>query len=182
CDLGAASLVNAKLYQETLDLAITDGLTGLKLRRYFLDRLNEELSRSLREGLNCSFLMIDIDNFKDYNDRYGHTAGDMVLKALADVLRKKAPSLASIGRYGGEEFCICLPDTSKEKAKRIAGDIKRSISEEVIELRRVNTQITVSMGLATFPDDAKVADELIQSSDQRLYKAKRAGKNRVIWK
>lgn len=178
CDLGAASLQNAKFYKQTLELSITDGLTGLYLRRYFLERFKEELSRSLRSDLHCSFLMIDIDNFKNYNDKYGHTAGDIVLKTLSNVLLRYTDNIIA-ARYGGEEFSMLLPETSKRKAKRIADDIRKTIKKETIELRRIKTNVTVSIGVASFPEDAKVQDELILKADERLYKAKRAGKDRV---
>ena len=178
CDLGAVSLENANFYKQTLDLAITDGLTGLYLRRYFLDRLKEELSRSLRNAVDCSLLMIDIDNFKNYNDRYGHSAGDIVLKTLSKVLRRFVTTGIS-ARYGGEEFAVILPETSKIEAKRIADGIRNAIKKETIELRRIKTNVTVSIGGATFPEDALLQDELILKADERLYMAKRQGKDRV---
>ncbi|MFC1667036.1 diguanylate cyclase [Candidatus Omnitrophota bacterium] len=179
CDLGAASLQNARLYRQTLDLAITDGLTGLYLRRYFLDRLKEELLRSLRTDADCSFLMVDIDNFKNYNDKYGHTAGDIVLKTVSRLLKQFAEN-GIVARYGGEEFSILLPATSKKKAMKIADDIRKAVKKEKIELRRVETHVALSIGVATFPEDAKVYDELILKADERLYKAKKQGKDRVV--
>lgn len=178
CDLGAASLQNAEYYRQTLDLAIRDGLTGLYLRRFFLERLREEQSRSLRSDLECSFLMIDIDNFKNYNDQYGHVAGDIVLKVLSKVLEGFSDK-GIICRYGGEEFSMFLPETSKGKARMVAEDIRKAIKEEVIDLRRTKTNVTVSIGVASFPQDAKVMDGLILKADERLYKAKREGKDRV---
>jgi len=179
CDLGAASLANAKFYKQTLELAITDGLTGLYLRRYFLDRLKEELTRSLRDDVETSLLMIDIDNFKNYNDTYGHTAGDLVLKYLSKVLQGFTET-GVVARYGGEEFAILLPETSKREAKKIADEIRKDIKKEPIKLRRTKTNVTVSIGVATFPDDAKVYDELILRADEKLYKAKREGKDKVV--
>lgn len=179
CDLGAASLENARYYKQTLDLAITDGLTGLYLRRFFLDRLKEEILRSLRNDLTLSLLMIDIDNFKNYNDRFGHTAGDIVLKSISKVLQRFKDG-GIVARYGGEEFSILLLETSKEKAERIADDIRKAIKKEIIELRRLETHVTVSIGVATFPEDAKVQDGLISKADERLYMAKREGKDRVV--
>jgi len=179
CDLGAASLANAEFYRQTLELAITDGLTGLYLRRYFLDRLKEELSRSLRDELEASLLMVDIDNFKNYNDKYGHTAGDIVLKSLSKILQGFVEG-SVVARYGGEEFTILLPETSKKEAKRIADDIRKAVKKEAIELRRVQTHVTVSIGVASFPEDAKMQDEIILRSDERLYKAKREGKDKVV--
>jgi diguanylate cyclase (GGDEF)-like protein len=179
CDIGAVSLQNSMLYSQTLELAIKDGLTGLYLRRYFLERLKEEISRSFRNNSECSFLMIDIDNFKNYNDEYGHTAGDIVLKAISRVILNFADSGIAC-RYGGEEFSMLLPDTSKKEAMRIADNIRKAVKKEDIELRRVKTHVTVSIGVAAFPEDAMVQDELIMKSDERLYKAKREGKDRVI--
>ena len=179
CDIGAVSLQNSMLYKETLSLAIRDGLTGLFLRRYFLERLREELSRSLRNNTGCSFLMMDIDNFKNYNDEYGHTAGDMVLKAISrTLLNFKDSGIAC--RYGGEEFALLLPDASKKDALRTADNIRKALKKEDIELRRVKTHVTISIGVASFPEDAKVQDELIMKADDRLYKAKREGKDKVV--
>jgi len=179
CDIGAVSLENSVLYKETLDLATRDSLTGLYLRRYFLDRVKEELSRSVRLGSGCSFLMIDIDNFKNYNDEYGHIAGDMALKAISKIVSGFADAGVAC-RYGGEEFSILLADTSKKEAIKTAENIRKSVKKEDIELRRVKTHLTVSIGLASFPDDARAQDELIFKADERLYKAKREGKDRVI--
>ncbi|MFH1853730.1 MAG: sensor domain-containing diguanylate cyclase [Candidatus Omnitrophota bacterium] len=179
CNLGAVSLENAKLYKQTLDLAITDGLTGLYLRRHFLERLSEEIQRSLRNDFECSFLMIDIDNFKNYNDKYGHTAGDIVLKILSAVIKRYVDSGVAC-RYGGEEFSIFLPQTSKNKAMKIAEDLRKAVKRENIELRRVKTSVTVSIGVSSFPVDTRVQDELIIKADERLYMAKREGRDRVI--
>jgi len=178
CDIGAVSLQNASLYKQTLDLAIRDGLTGLYLRRYFLDRLKEELSYCLRNNSKCAFLMIDVDNFKNYNDEYGHTAGDMVLKLISKVLLDFVDSGIAC-RYGGEEFSILLPGASKKEAQRIAESIRKAVKKEDIELRRIKTHISVSVGVASFPEDARVQDELIMKADERLYKAKREGKDRI---
>jgi len=178
-DIGAASIRNAELYSETLELAIKDGLTGLYLRRYFLERAKEELMRCLNEDIDCSFCMIDIDNFKDYNDRFGHTAGDIVLKTLSKSIAKFFEA-GIVCRYGGEEFAVCLPGVSKKDAKLIAEDLRKTIEKEPIDLRRVKTVVTISIGLVTFPQDAKLLEDLIQISDECLYKAKRQGRNRVV--
>lgn len=179
CDLGAVSLENAELYKQTLDLAITDGLTGLYLRRYFIERLNEEIQRSLRNDLECSLLMIDVDNFKKYNDTYGHIAGDIVLKTISAVLKKYIDS-GVMCRYGGEEFSMLLPHASKKEAAKIAEELRRAVKKENIELRRVKTNVTISVGVSSFPEDARVQDELIMKADERLYMAKRQGRDRVV--
>jgi len=123
--------------------------------------------------------MVDIDNFKEYNDRYGHTAGDIVLKTLSNVLRRFAEN-GVLCRYGGEEFSMLLPETSKRKARDIAEEIRKAVEKETIELRRLRTNISVSIGVAVFPEDARVQDELILKADERLYMAKRHGRNRVV--
>lgn len=179
CDLGAVSLENAALYKQTLDLAITDSLTGLYLRRYFVERLSTEIQRSLRNDLECSLLILDIDNFKSYNDKYGHTAGDIVLKTISAVLNRFVDSGVAC-RYGGEEFSLILPSTPRKKAVKVAEEIRKAIKKEDIELRRVKTNVTVSIGVSSFPEDAKVRDELIMKADERLYMAKREGRDRVV--
>ncbi|MBU0758968.1 MAG: sensor domain-containing diguanylate cyclase [Candidatus Omnitrophica bacterium] len=179
CDLGAVSLENARLYKQTLDLAITDGLTGLYLRRYFIERLSKEIQHSLRNDFEFSFLMIDIDNFKNYNDKYGHTAGDIVLKTISAVLNRYVNSGVAC-RYGGEEFSLFLPQTSRKAAIKTAEDLKKAVKKEIVELRRVKTSVTVSIGVSSFPDDTRVQDELIMKADERLYMAKRQGKDKVV--
>jgi len=179
CDIGAVSLENSALYKQTLDLAIRDSLTGLYLRRYFMDRLKQDMLYCHSNNLPCSFLMIDIDNFKNYNDEYGHVAGDMVLKFISKALLNfSAGGIAC--RYGGEEFSILLPDVSKRDAVCVADSIRRAVKKQDIELRRVRTHIALSVGVAAFPDDAKSCEELIMKADERLYKAKREGKDRVV--
>jgi len=123
--------------------------------------------------------MMDIDNFKTYNDKFGHIAGDIVLKTLSKVLQRFSEN-GIIARYGGEEFSMFLPETSKVAAKKIAEDIRKAVKKEAIELRRVETNVTVSIGVSSFPEDAKVQDELILKADDRLYRAKRGGKDRVV--
>lgn len=179
CDIGAVSIQNAVLYKQTMELAIRDGLTGLYLRRYFMDRIKQELPNCYRNNFPCSFLMIDIDNFKNYNDEYGHMAGDMVLKLISRVLLNFVDSGIAC-RYGGEEFSILLPDVSKLDAARIADNIRKALKKEDVELRRIKTHVTVSIGVAAFPEDAKTHEELIMKADERLYKAKREGKDMTV--
>lgn len=143
-----------------------------------MERLKKEIARSLRSDLAFSLYMIDIDNFKNYNDLYGHIAGDIVLKAISKVILKFGED-GIVARYGGEEFSMLLPETSKEEAKKIAEDIRNAVKKETIELRRVKTRVTVSIGVASFPEDAKAEDDLILKADNRLYKAKREGRDRV---
>ena len=180
-DIGAIAIENAQLYETVEQLAIRDGLTNLFLRRYLMDRMSEELSRSLRRKQPLSFIMIDLDNFKQYNDKFGHTAGDIVLRTVALLLSEffKEPGCL-VCRYGGEEFCVLLPDCKKEKAYELAEEIRKKIANQIIILRRLKTRITVSMGVASFPLDAQIKEELIQRADQALYQAKDMNRNKVV--
>lgn len=181
CDLGAVALENAWLFQKTKDLAIHDGLTSLLTKGYFLERLKEEYKRSIRHKTNLSLLMLDIDYFKNYNDKFGHTAGDLVLKNLSntmvDSLKDTSPI---ISRFGGEEFCILLLRTDKKEAHIIAEELRAKIEKAKIILRRQPTNITVSIGVASLPWDAADEDELIFKADRAMYEAKQKGRNRVI--
>jgi diguanylate cyclase (GGDEF)-like protein len=181
-DLGAVAIENAQLYERVEQLAIKDSLTGLYLRRYLLDRLPEEISRQLRTKGQMSFLMLDLDKFKQYNDQFGHTAGDIVLRTIGALLVEFFSQPGNlVCRYGGEEFCVLLPDCPRQKARELAEEIREKISRKAITLRREETTITVSIGLATFPKDATNAKELIHMADQALYKAKEGGRNRVCF-
>ena len=179
-DLVSTAVTNSKLFAQTQQLAMTDGVTGLTLRRPFLEQMNRELARVLRSGEPLSVMMIDVDHFKRYNDTYGHTAGDLVLKAVADLLREAVPDGANVARYGGEEFAVLLLRTELQEAARIAESIRRSVSK--ISLHTLGTEVpavTVSIGVAAAPNDAKAEVELIRVADQRLYQAKHAGRNNV---
>ena len=179
-DVGAVAIDNAFLYERVEDLAIRDSLTGLYLRRYLLERMTQELSRVLRAKKELSFLMIDLDHFKKYNDQFGHVAGDILLRQmsmiLSDYFRQPGDLVC---RYGGEEFAVLLPECPKEKAIALAQEVRKKIEAQEIFLRRLKTSITVSIGVASFPKDAQLRDEIIQKADQALYRAKEKGRNRV---
>lgn len=179
-DLGAAAVENSLLFQKEQDLAIHDDLTALFTKQHFITRLKDESRRLLRLDQYLSLMMIDIDFFKQYNDKFGHTAGDIVLKKmgylLKDALREFNPLLC---RFGGEEFLVMLPGINKQKALGIAEDLRRRIEKEKIVLRRQDTHVTVSIGVASLPLDTKDEDELIQKADKAMYSAKGKGRNRV---
>jgi len=181
CDLGAVALENSELFQKTQDLAIHDGLTALYTKGFFIDRLNEEFKRTVRRNSALSLFMIDIDYFKKYNDQFGHTAGDIVLKNLSsllvDALKDYTPL---ISRFGGEEFCVILPGLEKEKAVAIAREIRQKVEKAKIVLRRQETNITVSIGVSGYPQDAGEAEELIIKADRAMYEAKAQGRNKVV--
>lgn len=179
-DLGAVAVENGQLYERVEQLAIKDGLTGLYLRRYLLERIPEEISRQLRRKGQLSFLMFDLDKFKQYNDRFGHTAGDIVLRTIGMILSDFFQEPGNlVCRYGGEEFCVLLPDCAKQRAVELAEEIREKIADQTIILRREKTNITVSIGVAAFPEDASNVKELIHKADLALYTAKEKGRNRV---
>jgi diguanylate cyclase (GGDEF)-like protein len=180
CDLGAVAIENGELFQKTQDLAIHDGLTGLYTKGYFLERLKEECKRAIRQTTVLSLLMLDIDYFKHYNDKFGHTAGDIVLKELShNLIKFLGDSRPIISRFGGEEFCIILPRLKKQQAYAIAEELKAMVERMKIILRNQVTKVTVSVGLASFPDNARDEDELLFKADQAMYSAKQKGRNRV---
>ena len=178
-DLGAVAVQNARLYARTQELAIRDGLTGLFVRRYFMERFNHEVMRAARKKEELSLLLLDIDHFKAYNDTYGHTAGDLVLKHFAKVISGMVEEADVVGRYGGEELIVLLCGRSKKQAALEAEKIRKAIKERPLTLRRQKAHLTVSVGIATYPADAVTEEEIIRMADSRLYKAKTEGRDRV---
>ncbi len=179
-DLAAVAIENAKLFKETRELAIKDSLTSCYTRVYFLERLKEEFKRSLRKVSPLSLLMLDIDYFKVYNDKFGHIAGDIVLREISQLLREFSESRNGlVCRFGGEEFCILFANIDKKETLGQAEKLRQMIQEKEIVLRKNRTSITVSIGVASYPKDASLEEELIQKSDAAMYKAKEKGRNRV---
>jgi diguanylate cyclase (GGDEF)-like protein len=178
-NLLALDIRRANLYQRVQELAITDGLTGVYVRRHVLERFSEEWQRSMRRGLKLSFLMADIDHFKSYNDRYGHLVGDVVLREIARIIKSNTREIDLIGRYGGEEFSIVLPDTDKTGAFQVAERIRSSIEGSKIKAYDEMLNVTISLGIAVFPEDGGDTQELIEKADKALYEAKQKGRNRV---
>jgi len=180
--LGAVALENSLLFQKTQDLAIHDDLTGLYTKQYFIGRLKDEAKRCQRLDQRLALMMIDIDFFKQYNDKFGHTAGDIVLKKVSSLLKDSLNDLSPLlCRFGGEEFLVMLPEIDKQRALAVAEELRQRIEREKILLRRQDTSITVSIGLACLPLDTKDEDELIQKADKSMYDAKRKGRNRVCY-
>ena len=172
-------LKRAKLYREIQELSITDGLTGAYVRRYFLERFKEEQLRSKQNNLPLSFLLIDIDNFKVYNDTYGHMAGDSILKEVAKILKLSLRQIDMCARYGGEEFCIMLPETSKEKAYAVSERIRAHVERQRLKACNERLHCTISIGISSYPEDAGHITNLIDKADKALYVAKAKGKNRT---
>ncbi|MBI5378615.1 MAG: sigma 54-interacting transcriptional regulator [Nitrospirae bacterium] len=159
--------------------AITDSLTGLFNRRYFEESLQREVQRSNRYERPLSLVFCDIDDFKAVNDRYGHPYGDTVLQAIAGLLEKNTRSSDLVCRYGGEEFALLLPETGKAGALVAAEKLRKVVERAPIGDGESSVGLTLSFGVAAFPEDAKTEQELVQRADEALYRAKREGKNRV---
>jgi len=164
------------LQMETL--AMTDQLTGLFNRRYFLSVFEKEFSRALRYNHPASCLMIDIDHFKSINDEYGHHAGDQVLIEISQIMTNCLRKSDTLARWGGEEFIILLPETTKENALQVASRLLTSVS--TFTFSALPRQVTVSIGLSGMPaPDIDTSERLIAASDHALYKAKNNGRNRI---
>ncbi|MBL0216474.1 MAG: diguanylate cyclase [Myxococcales bacterium] len=162
-------------------LAVTDGLTGLYNHRHFHERLTLEVERSQRSGLPLSLLMLDVDHFKQFNDTFGHPAGDEVLRQLARVLADTRRANDVVARYGGEEFAVILVDTPKFTAAKVAERVRERIyGHDFSEAAPRASKLSTSIGVATFPDDGADAEHLVRAADTALYAAKRAGRNRVV--
>ncbi len=179
------AIENAKLYKQIEDLAITDGLTNLFNHRYFQDCLKLEVQRMSRyenrHDICLSLLMIDVDHFKQYNDTYGHQAGDRVLNEMGQLLKNSLRKVDVVARYGGEEFVIVLPMTTKEQAVMLAERLRASVEKYPFETADKTSlgPVTISLGVATYREDGMNEQDLIGIADQCLYAAKQAGRNCV---
>ena len=163
-----------------LELSNTDHLTGLFNRRYLMDALEKEIQRSTRKGGNLSMIILDIDNFKQVNDTYGHLQGDVVLKSVAVQLQKELRNYDIAARYGGEEFIAVLPDANLKEALFVADRVRMSIQSTKFDGSLSELGLTVSLGVALFSTaDANSVDSFIKRADDALYRAKANGKNRV---
>ncbi|MBI3323049.1 MAG: diguanylate cyclase, partial [Candidatus Omnitrophica bacterium] len=176
----ALQLARVHLYQQVEALAVTDTLTGLFVRRYFLELASEELARTTRHGLACAFLMADLDHFKSKNDTYGHLVGDVILREVAQLLHKNLRGIDLIARYGGEELILLLIETDPEQALPIAERLRQLVEVQPIRAYDETLTQTVSIGVACYPQDGREIQALIDHADQALYAAKRAGRNRVV--
>lgn len=183
--VAAVCLENAVNRERLRLVGLTDALTGLYNRRHLAHRLEQEVNRAQRYGQSLSCLFIDADHFKRINDTYGHTAGDQVLIALAQRLRRRLRSSDLPTRYGGEEFAVLLPQTDLENATRLAETIRAEIAAEPVTLAdTTRVPVTVSIGVAALPQGNRRAareagDALLDAADAAVYAAKRAGRNRV---
>ncbi|MDO8525372.1 MAG: sensor domain-containing diguanylate cyclase [Candidatus Omnitrophota bacterium] len=175
----ALEIKKVLLYETVEKLSVTDSLTGLYLRRYFYERLSEELQRSRRYGFKFAFLMMDIDNFKNTNDTCGHLVGDIILKELGGIIKDSVREIDLVSRYGGEEFAVVLTETGAEGAMLVAERIRKKTEEHLFRAYDEALKITISIGLAAYPADSAEPDELVEKADIALYDAKKMGKNVV---
>lgn len=179
-DLACVAAENAHLYQCAQELAITDGLTGLYLRRFFNQRFEEELERYREHSTPFSLIILDLDHFKRINDRQGHLAGDQVLAQLGEALRAEARVADLLCRFGGEEFALILPNTNLEGALVMAERIRSRIAQREFYANQETLKLTVSLGIGECPKNGQDMIELIRITDEALYMAKRRGRNRII--
>jgi diguanylate cyclase (GGDEF)-like protein len=181
-NMATLALKNIKQFKIVEEVSYTDSMTGLYNYRYFYKRLNEEIFRAKRFGRKLSLVMFDIDEFKVYNDSFGHQAGDTVLKQLGKFILKVVRSMDVVSRYGGEEFCVIMPETDDKECVKFMERLRKSIMDYPFKDEYLNEEhhITVSLGGAVYPRDAVDADRLVYCADMSLLRAKGEGRNRSV--
>jgi diguanylate cyclase (GGDEF)-like protein len=175
------ALSNLKLRSDLRELSIHDPLTGLHNRRYMEEALELELRRAQRKQLSVGLIMLDIDHFKEFNDRFGHGAGDELLRRLGAAMREHLRSGDVACRYGGEEFLLILPEAGLEVTARRAEQLRQHVKQMAVSYQEKPLgPITISLGVAVYPDHGQEPGELIKSADAALYRAKAEGRDRVL--
>src|SRR4030095_10404640 len=172
----SVAISHARLFRQTQRQAMTDALTGLYNHGYFQDRLDREIKLADRNNEVVSLILLDVDRMKKINDTHGHRSGDGELSHLAALMLSSVRDVDVCARYGGEEFVVILPQCDREDASRVADRLRESIASTPVN--KVG-QVTVSIGVATYPSGAKSKDELVEMADRAMYRAKDAGRNRV---
>ena len=183
--VGSAALIRdvtseKKLEEQLREMSYTDKLTGLHNRRWMEQAMAKEFSRAERYNTSLSILFFDVDHFKRFNDTYGHDLGDRVLSSLGELATSCFRNLDFPCRYGGEEFCVILTNTSSEGAAKAAETFRKQVANMLVD----SLHVTISIGVACYPEaDVKSPEELLKLADNALYEGKRAGRNRVVlWK
>jgi diguanylate cyclase (GGDEF)-like protein len=178
----SVSIANARFHAEIERLAVTDGLTGLFNHRHFQERLADEFNRLGRFSAPVSLLLIDIDHFKKINDTYGHPIGDLVLKRVANIIRKTVRNIDIPARYGGEEFAVVLVGTDEKGAVNMGERLRKTVMDTKFESDGNTFNVTISIGISTYEGEAMKKEELVEKADKALYQAKGNGRNRsVLW-
>jgi diguanylate cyclase (GGDEF)-like protein len=176
-DICAGAIQNARYFDQVRQLAYRDGLTGVFNRRYFETRILEEISRANRYQSEVSVLMIDVDQFKQLNDEFGHLLGDEVLRRMSGMFTQHLRTSDIVCRYGGDEFAVLLPETDNATATSVAEKLRRLA--ECCEFAGVPRPVTLSIGVASVPVNGTTRDQVIKAADEALYLAKQSGRNRV---
>jgi diguanylate cyclase (GGDEF)-like protein len=180
---GALAIWNLKLRESLHNQSICDSLTGLFNRRYMEESLEREFSRANRGKTSVAIVMMDLDHFKRFNDTFGHQAGDTLLRALGDLLKRNTRGQDIACRYGGEEFALVLTDSSLDGAYKRAEILRQQVKQLSVEYEgQLLGAVSISMGVALFPDHGTTMGDVLRASDQALYTAKREGRDRVsMW-
>jgi diguanylate cyclase (GGDEF)-like protein len=176
----AMELKKIKLYEKVKELSIVDGLTGLYLRRHFNDILLTEIDRAQRTKQPLSFLIADVDYFKNINDNYGHLVGDILLREVAGIIRNEARSVDLIGRYGGDEIAMALPRADLNTATQVAERMRSAVKAHTLNLGDDEMKVSLSIGISSYPLNCGTIEEMIERADRALYKAKEEGRDRVV--
>ncbi|MFT7623025.1 MAG: two-component system cell cycle response regulator [Myxococcota bacterium] len=175
----AGANIERAYHEEIYTMTVTDGLTQIPNKRYLMEYMDREFSRARRYGRNLSCIMFDIDHFKKINDQYGHLTGDFILKELAILIRRRIRREEIFSRYGGEEFCIVLPECDEETVYDFANTVRSLVESHLFEFENSKIPVTISVGIGHITADLRSPDDLIGVADELLYKAKRSGRNRV---
>ena len=173
-------IIKSKDYEKLYTLVNVDDLTGLYNKRFFSEHMDMNIKYSLIYDKKFSLIIIDIDHFKKFNDTYGHLSGDCVLKQVAQILKKEIDNKGVVCRYGGEEMCVILPQIENDEAHNIAQHLCDSIAKtEFILVDNIKTNVTISLGVSVFPDNATTIEKMVEYADKGLYYAKEHGRNQV---
>ena len=172
--------IEASYHEEIYRMTIQDGLTRIHNKRYFVEFLEREFSRSRRHDRSLSLILFDIDHFKAINDEYGHLTGDGVLQELATLIRPRIRRDELLARYGGEEFAVVLPEGANDVAMQFAEFVRRMVARHTFVCDGHEIPVTISLGVATVTDEMQRHEDLVRAADQALYRAKGEGRNRVV--